>query len=122
MVDIQSAEVKTLVLHHVYKVSTSEMIKSSLTPQGIVRPLFWAEGVLFNYYTLPLDVEDVSKDFLNGKEHWAEVYWTEQPVYKEMIELDEEHLKGVKIRVIDAGAFSPHRELAKWLKGKAKKQ
>lgn len=120
MVDIQNPELKQLVVHHIYKVPKEELIRNSLTPQGITRPLFWSDGVLFTYWPLPTDADAIVNDYLNGKEHWGEVFWTELPAFSEMLELEDEHIKGVKVRVVDVSTYVPHRDFAKWLKGKKK--
>ena len=59
---------------------------------------------------------EIVSDFMKGKEHWLEVYYAEMDTIKEEIALEEGEFKGSKMRVVDAGAFSPHKEFAEWAK------
>ncbi len=66
----------------------------------------------------PIVENDISKDYMEGKEHWQEVYYSEMSSYREYVELEGGDFRGAKVRVINAENFSPHSEFAKWIKTK----
>lgn len=117
--EISEVETKELFIHHLYKVSEEELAKECLSRFSNQKLLFWSNGVLFLFEQIPPIMDnEVSTDFIKGKEHWSEVYYSTMPKYKEYIELEEGDFKGAKVRVIMADEFSPHREFAKWIKSR----
>ena len=81
------------------------------------KQLFWSQGILFLFEQVsPIMSDEISSEFIKGKEHWQEAYYAEMPKYKEFIELEEGEFKGAKVRLINADNFSPHMEFAKWVK------
>jgi len=115
--DVKYTEIKELYVHHLYKVSEEELAKECLSRYASQKQLFWSQGVLFLFDAVaPIMGDEIISDFIKGKEHWQEVYYTEMPKYKEFIELEEGEFKGAKVRLVNADEFSPHREFARWVK------
>ncbi|MEM3791425.1 MAG: hypothetical protein QXL16_01715 [Candidatus Micrarchaeaceae archaeon] len=114
MVDIQYRPIKELIVHEVIELSLEDLLRSRITPAGNM-PLYWCNKILFSFTTLPL-VDDVLKDYLNGKLHWAEVLYCKMEEYKEEISLNDEAYKGEqRFRVINTNVSEVHREFTKWL-------
>lgn len=115
--DIKYAETKELYIHHIYKVSVEELAKECISRYTNQKQLFWSNGILFFFEQIPpIMGDEIASDYIKGKEHWLEVYYSDSPKYRESIELEEGDFKGAKIRIIDASEFSPHMEFAKWVK------
>jgi len=107
---------KELIVHHLYKVSAEELARLCLTTSNGTRSLFWHNGILFFFYSMPHIMNgDVVSDFMKGKEHWEEAYYAVQTTFKESLELEDGEFKGAKIRVVNASEFTPHKEFAEWV-------
>ncbi len=116
MVDITQEPVKKVVLHEVYKYENKEeLMLRAVRPNGVM-PLYWSDGVLFFFY--PFVSSDAKKDYLKGIFHVEIVAYCLMPEFKTILELDEEQVKGVKIRVFDLSKFDLFRDMARWLKAK----
>ena len=64
---------------------------------------------------------DITKDYIVGREHWEEAYYSELSTYRESIEIEDGGFKGAKVRVVSAAAFSPHKEFVAWVKKRDQK-
>ncbi len=73
--------------------------------------LKWAEGVAFSYTDIPPSTESLTKDFLEGKMYWADIFYASMPEYKPVIRIGT-----IDIPVIDVTPNSLLRQVAKWLK------
>ncbi len=114
--DVKYQEPKELVIHHLYQVSTDELTRLCLSVQSSSRMLFWHNGILFFFYSMPHIMSGtVSDDYLKGREHWEEVFYAEQPKFQESMELEDGEFKGAKLRVVKASNFTPHKEFAEWV-------
>lgn len=113
---VRNIDVSELVLHHSYAVSEEDLLRICLIKSSHMLPtLYWCDGIMFYYEPLlPMFNPEIEKDFMNGKDHWVEVYYAACSEYKSVLELNEGEFKGAKIRVIDASQFQPHKEFAKW--------
>ncbi len=119
VMEIKNIETKALYIHHIYKVTEEEIAKECLGHYSGHKEIYWSNGILFMFEQIPPIVEnDISKDYMEGKEHWQEVYYSEMSSYREYVELEGGDFRGAKVRVINAENFSPHSEFAKWIKTK----
>ena len=116
MVDIEHVPVKKLVVHEVYKYDKKEDLMLRAVRPNDVMPLYWSDGVLFFFF--PFESSGAKKDYLKGIFHIEIVAYSPMPEYKSVLELEDEHIKGVKIRVLDLSKFELFKDLAKWLKAK----
>lgn len=116
MVEIEQMPVKKLVVHEVYKYEKKEdLMLRVIRPNGVM-PLYWSDGVLFFFF--PLESSGAKKEYLHGIFHLEIVAYCMMPEYRGMLELEEEQIKGVKVRVLDLSRFELFKDLAKWLKAK----
>ncbi len=115
MVRITYEPTNEVVIHDVIAVEVDTLLRGRVTPAGTM-PLYWCNGILFTFSSLPL-TDEVVKDYMRGKIHWLEVQFAKMPAYKPILTLNEEEYKGsMNIRIIDTTASPIHSELAKWLK------
>ncbi len=115
-VSVTYSPIKELVVHDVIKTDLKELIRSRTTPQGNM-PLYWCDGVLFGFTSLP-PTKDVIKDYLNGCIHWMEVKDTEMKDYKKEVEANDEQY--LKTSVVNTDTNAVHKSFIRWLKGNVK--
>lgn len=115
MVKMTVEEPKEVIVHHMYEVDVEELTKMSVTTfQG--KPAFWCNGMLFLYGEIsPMINPEIAKDYMNGKEHWHELYYATMKDYKKEFELSGSDFHGAKMRIIDASDFQFFRDVASWL-------
>ncbi len=117
MAKITFSPVEELVIHEAVEVTREDLFRERITPQGNL-PLYWCDGILFSFSSLPL-TDEVVRDYLKGKIHWAEVHFSKMEQYQPIIQLEaEEYKTTMSIRVINTGKSILHKELIKWLKSK----
>jgi hypothetical protein len=116
MVEIEHVPVKKLVIHEVYRYDKKEELMLRAVRPNSIMPLYWSDGVLFFFY--PFESSGAKKDYLKGIFHFEIIGYCLMPEYKSMLELEDEQIKGVKIRVLDLSKFELFKDLAKWLKAK----
>ncbi len=87
----------------------------AVRPNGVM-PLFWCDGILFFFY--PLMSNYSRKDYIKGIFHIEMVAYSTMPQYKSILELEEEQIKGVKVRVVDFSKFGMFKDLIRWLKAR----
>ncbi len=75
----------------------------------------WAEGVLFIYFPLVPDTNDLMENYLDGRIFWSSVNFALMPNYAPSIKVS-----GLEIAVIDVSEHPILRESAKWLRQHAK--
>ncbi len=120
MVDITYSPLKSLVIHEILEVDLDSIMRERVTPAGTM-PLYWCDGILFSFSSLPM-TDDVVKDYLLGKIHWSEVHFSRLDKFSQILSLNEEEYKTeMKIRVIDTSVSQLHRDFVKWLKVLTKK-
>jgi hypothetical protein len=71
----------------------------------------WAEGVLFLYFPLVPDTNDLMENYLKGRIFWSSVSFTLMPRYAPSIKVS-----GLEIPVMDVSEHPILRETAKWLR------
>ncbi len=119
MIKITYAPANELVIHEIINIAKEDLIRERVTPAGVM-PLYWCDGLLFSFSSLPL-TDDVVKDYLKGRIHWLEVHFAKEEEYKPVLSLnDEEYKTTMNVRVIDTSNSEMHRELVKWIKGTVK--
>ncbi len=121
MVKISYSPIKELVVHDLFKMGFDDLVRGNITPNGVM-PLFWCDGVIYRFTSLPMSRE-LSKLYLEGTVHWAEVHYTDDVKdYKQIMEVKDENFQGgaLKIRIIDMSNSQLHKDFAKWLKSNGK--
>jgi hypothetical protein len=117
MVKITYAPIKEIVVHEVVSVGYEDLLRSRITPAGNM-PLYWCDGILFSFNSMPMSKELV-RDYLDGTIHWMEVHYCPMKGYEEVLSLNDEQYKAtMHIRVLDTSKSALHAEFIKWLKSK----
>jgi len=75
----------------------------------------WAEGVLFIYYPLLPDTNDLMENYLRGRIFWSSVNFALMPKYAPSVKVT-----GLEIPVLDVSDHPILREVTKWLRERAK--
>ncbi len=75
----------------------------------------WAEGVLFIYYPLPPDTNDLMENYLRGRIFWSSVNFALMPKYAPSVKVT-----GLEIPVVDVSDHPILREVTRWLRENAK--
>ncbi len=115
MVRITFSPVNELIIHETVEVDKEDLLRERVTPSGTM-PLYWCNGILFSFSSLPMTDEIVS-DYLKGKIHWLEVHFAKVDKYTPILSLSEEEYKTtMNIRIIDTSKSTLHKELTKWLR------
>jgi hypothetical protein len=121
MVEITYSPLKSLVVHDILEIDKESIMRSRVTPAGTM-PLYWCDGFLYSFSSLPMS-DEVVKDYLNGRIHWAEVQFARLDKFEPVLMLNEEEYKAeMKIRVMDTSISQLHKEFVKWLKSVTKKK
>ncbi len=119
MVKINYAPIEELVIHEAVEVQKDDLLRERVTPAGTM-PLYWCNGILFSFSSLPL-TDEIVKDYLKGKVHWLEIHFTRENKYVPVLTLsDDEYKATMSIRVIDTSSSSLHMEVANWLRSRSK--
>ena len=86
---------------------------ASIIAGGKTTGLYWAEGVAFLYFPLPVSTETVAKALIESRRvYWTFVGYTLMPNYKPIIETKEK----IMVPVIDMSSNPMFRKVANWLK------
>jgi len=88
-----------------------------LIQSGLPVAAQWAEGVLFVYFPLVPETDELMENYLKGRIFWSSVSFALMPKYTLSIKVD-----GIEIPVIDVSEHQLLREAAKWLREQAKPQ
>jgi hypothetical protein len=75
----------------------------------------WAEGVLFLYFPLVPDTNDLMENYLKGRIFWSSVSFALMPNYAPSVKVS-----GLEIPVMDVSDHPILQETAKWLREHAK--
>jgi hypothetical protein len=114
---VKYTENSELIVHHAYEVSVEDLMRICITKSHSTPILYWSSGILFSYEQIPPIMNNrIEEDFINGIDHWSEVYYSKIADYRPVMEIDEGEFKGAKVRVIDATTFVPHKDFAVWIK------
>ncbi|MBS7616657.1 hypothetical protein KEJ45_05620 [Candidatus Bathyarchaeota archaeon] len=86
---------------------------ASIIAGGKAAGLYWAEGVVFLYFPLPVTTEAASKALLEEKRvYWTFVGYSFMPKYQPLIETKEK----IMVPVIDMSSNPMFRKVTNWLK------
>ena len=77
----------------------------------------WAEGVLFVYFPLVPETNELMENYLKGRIFWSSVSFALMPKYTSSIKVG-----GIEVPVIDVSEHPVLKETAKWLREQAKPQ
>ena len=112
---ITESPIKDIVVHEVYRVGLESLIIKILHPDGAPVYLHWCDGILNHVSTL--GGSKAETEYPKGKFHFMEMFYTEMPQYKPIVEINTEQFGGLKVSVVNESDIPLHRELIKWLKG-----
>jgi len=98
-----------------FSVEKLEQMFACILQSGAPISAQWAEGVIFLYFPLVPDSEDLMEHYLKGRIFWSSVSFALMPKYAPSIKLS-----GFEIPVIDVSEHPILRETAKWLREQAK--
>ena len=86
---------------------------TNITVGGKTAGLYWANGVAFVYYPLPISTEVAAKALIEEKKvYWAFVSYALMPQFKPIIETKER----IMVPVIDMSTNTLFVKVAQWLK------
>lgn len=86
---------------------------ASIIAGGKTAGLYWAEGVIFLYFPMPVSTETMSKELVQNKRvYWAFVGHALMPKFQPIIETREKMI----VPVIDMSSNAMMRKVASWLK------
>ncbi|MEM2341286.1 MAG: hypothetical protein QXX94_01370 [Candidatus Bathyarchaeia archaeon] len=75
----------------------------------------WAEGLIFIYFPLAPDTDELMENYLKGRIFWNSVSFALMPKYSPSIKVG-----GLEIPVLDVSSHPVLVEVARWLKKHAK--
>lgn len=75
----------------------------------------WAEGLIFIYFPLAPDTDELMENYLKGRIFWSSVNFALMPKYSPSIRVG-----GLEIPVLDVSNHPILSEVARWLKKHAK--
>jgi hypothetical protein len=114
-VDIKYESFKEIVIMERNFFSTPDDIArfTSVIAGGKLAGLYWAEGVVFLYFPLPVSTETAAKELIEDKRvYWTFVGYSLMPKYQPTIETKEKMI----VPVIDMSSNSMFKKVAGWLK------
>jgi hypothetical protein len=86
---------------------------ASIIAGGKTAGLYWAEGVVFLYFPLPITTETAAKALVEEKRvYWSFVGYSLMPKYQSLIETKEKMM----VPVIDMSSNPMFKKVANWLK------
>ena len=113
--EVRIEPVRELVIKEVlFFSSTDELAKfANIAAGGRPAGIYWAEGVAFLYYSLPLNTRFTVKELVReGRLYWALVCFALMPEYQRIVETKEK----LMVPVIDVSSSSLFRAAARKLK------
>lgn len=117
MAEVIDESVKELIIHHVFETNVEDLAKTCISRSHSFPTLHWANGIVFYFEAMPPVMnEQVEEDYVNGRDHWAEVYYAKMDKYIPNMELGEGEFKGAKIRIVDSSNYIPHKDFVRWVK------
>jgi len=114
-VNIKFEPFKEIVLMERNFFSTPDDIArfASIIAGGKTAGLYWAEGVVFLYFTLPASTETAAKALVENKRvYWTFVGYSLMPKYQSLIETKEK----IMVPVVDMSSNPMFKKVASWLK------
>ena len=98
------------------KENLSQMF-AKIIHSGLPVVAYWAEGVLFIYFPLTPDTNDLMEKYLEGRIYWSSVNFALMPKYAPSIKVS-----GLEIPVVNVSEHPVMRETARWLREQAEKR
>jgi len=98
-----------------FSIEKLDQMFARLIQSGIPILAQWAEGVIFLYFPLIPDTNDLMEHYLKGRIYWSSVSFALMPKYATSIKLS-----GFEVPVINVSEHPVLKETAKWLKEQAK--
>jgi hypothetical protein len=98
-----------------FSIEKLDQMFSRLLQSGVPFSVQWAEGVIFLYFPLIPDTDELMGQYLKGRIYWSSASFALMPKYSTSVKLS-----GLEVPVIDVSEHPVLREAAKWLKGQAK--
>ena len=115
-VDIAYEPIKKVVVHEIYRYKDKDdLMKRVIRPNGPMQ-LFWCDGILFIFVVS--DSDEAKADYLKGVFHWDVFAYTEMREFLDIIEYDDNYVRGVKVAVVDYSTFPIFKDFIKWLKAR----
>ncbi|MCS7114359.1 MAG: hypothetical protein RMJ15_07715 [Nitrososphaerota archaeon] len=114
-VDVKFEPFREIVIMERNLFSTPDDIArfASIIAGGKAAGLYWAEGVVFLYFPLPVATETAAKALVENKRvYWTFVGYALMPKYQPLIETKEK----IMVPVIDMSSNPMFRKVANWLK------
>ncbi|MEM2111423.1 MAG: hypothetical protein QXX08_06050 [Candidatus Bathyarchaeia archaeon] len=96
---------------------TLNQMFARLMQSGLPVTAQWAEGVIFVYFPLVPDTNDLMENFLKGRVFWSSVNFALMPKYAQSIKVS-----GFEVPVLDVSEHPILREVARWLRENAKSE
>lgn len=115
VVDVKFEPFKEIVIMERNFFATPDDIArfASIIAGGKAAGLYWAEGVVFLYFPLPVTTETAAKALVEEKRvYWTFVGYSLMPKYQPLIETKEK----IMVPVIDMSSNPMFRKVANWLK------
>lgn len=109
-----------VIIHESIRYSLEDLLKIhsiGVQPGGLATSLSWAEGVVFRFAAMP-PTDEIVREQLQGKIHWAAVEWALMPEYKNVIMIQDIN---AKIPIVNVSATAILREVARTLKEQSSK-
>jgi hypothetical protein len=106
---------KDIVLMECNKFPTPDDLArfASVATGGKPTSIYWAEGVAFVYYPVPVTTEAAAKSLIEEKKvYWAFMSYAIMPEYQPRIETKEKMI----VPVVDMSTSPLFRKVAQWLK------
>jgi hypothetical protein len=109
--------VKEIVILDYFQFSkdTLDQMFAQLIHSGLPVMAQWAEGVIFIYFPLAPDTNDLMENYLEGRVFWSSVNFALMPKYAPLIKV-----RGLEVPTLDVSGHPVLREVAKWLREHAK--
>lgn len=86
-----------------------------LIHSGLPVTAYWAEGLIFTYFPVAPETDDLMENYLEGRVFWSSVNFTLAPKYSPSIKIG-----GLEIPVLDVSNHPVLSEVARWLKRHAR--
>lgn len=86
MVEITFKPAEEVVILEEIKYDNPKDLFKDLTsgaPPGASMTVLWAKGIVFQHKGLPLDVETIAKQRIEGKVYWSSVKYASMPEFRE---------------------------------------
>ena len=107
-------EWKRIVIHEIIKYDDLEklfkMRIAGVPHGGIIKPLLWADGVVFDRAPMP-STEEVIEKQLEGVIHWSSLEFAFMPKYENSVKVD-----GSILLILDVSSNKIFLEMADYLK------